>query len=134
MLSFLHCTAGSHLLSILYIVVFQTFSRIQWFVTPWTAAIQASLSPPPGVCSKLMSTESVTPSSHLSCVPLLPLSSILPSIRGSSMCRSAPVSQLSHPLSLLLGTHKLILYVCVSISALPPPRIMKIKTKINKST
>ena len=57
-------------------------SRVQLFATPWTAARQASLSitnsrSPP----KLMSTESVMPSNHLSlCHPLL-LPSIFPSIR-----------------------------------------------------
>ena len=56
------------------------FSRIQLFATPWTAAHQASLSitnsqSPP----KLMSIESVTPSSHLILWhPLLP--SVFPSI------------------------------------------------------
>ena len=65
------------------------FSSVQslsceWlFVTPWTGARQASLSitnswnPP-----KLMSTESIMPSSHLIlCSPLLLLPSIFPSIR-----------------------------------------------------
>ena len=58
-------------------------SRVQLFVTPRTAAHQASLSitnsrnPP-----KAMSTESVIPSSHLIlCCPLLLLPSIFPSIR-----------------------------------------------------
>ena len=65
------------------------FSSVQWiscvrlFVTPWTAARQASLyitnswSPP-----KFMSIESVMPSNHLIfCSPLLLLPSIFPSIR-----------------------------------------------------
>ena len=34
-------------------------------MTPWTAARQASLSPTPGVYSKLVSIESVMPSNHL---------------------------------------------------------------------
>ena len=61
----------------------QSLSRVWLFVTPWTAARQASLS----VTSswsllKLMSAESVIPSNHLIlCHPLLLLPSILPSIR-----------------------------------------------------
>ena len=61
----------------------QSLSHVQFFVTPWTAAYQASLSitnswgPP-----KPMSVESVMPSNHLIlCCPLLLLPSILPSIR-----------------------------------------------------
>ena len=61
----------------------QSLSRVQLFVTPWTAAHQASLcitnsrSPP-----KPMSIESVMPSNHLIlCRPLLLLSSIFPSNR-----------------------------------------------------
>ena len=61
----------------------QSLSRVRLFATPWTAARQASLfitnsrnSP------KLMSIESVMPSSHLIlCRPLLLLPLILPSIR-----------------------------------------------------
>ena len=59
------------------------FSCIQLFVTPWTAAHQASLS----ITNfqsliKLMSIESVIPSNHLIlCRPLLFLPSICPSIR-----------------------------------------------------
>ena len=61
----------------------QLLSRARLFVTPWTAACQASLSiinslSPP----KLMSIELVMPSNHLIlCRPLLPLPSIFPSIR-----------------------------------------------------
>ena len=65
------------------IVIVQSLSCVQLFVTPWTAACHASL------CfsiSKsllnLMSIESVTPSNHLIlCHPLLLLPSIFPSIR-----------------------------------------------------
>ena len=62
---------------------FQSLSRVQLFMTPWTAARQASLSitnsqSPP----KPMSIESVMPSNHLIlCRPLLLLPSIFPSIR-----------------------------------------------------
>ena len=61
----------------------QSFSHVQLFASPWTAACQASLSitsswSPP----KPMSIELVTPSSHLIlCRPLLLLPSIFPSIR-----------------------------------------------------
>ena len=61
----------------------QSLSRVQLFVTPWTAACQASLS----ITNfqrllKLMSIESVIPSNHLIlCHPLLLLPSIFPSIR-----------------------------------------------------
>ena len=55
----------------------------QLFVTPWTAAHQASLSIyNTGSLPKFMSIESVMPSSHLIlCGPLLLLPSIFPSIR-----------------------------------------------------
>ena len=60
----------------------QLLSRVQLFVTPWTTARQASLSVTNSRSSfKLMSIESVMPSSHLiHCHPLL-LPSIFPSIR-----------------------------------------------------
>ena len=60
----------------------QLLSRIQLFVTPWTAAHQASLSITNSQSLlKLMSIESVMPSDHLIlCRPLL-LPSIFPSIR-----------------------------------------------------
>ena len=60
----------------------QLFSHVQLSETPWTAARQASLSIT-NSCSllKLMSIESVMPSSHLIlCRPLLLLPSIFPSI------------------------------------------------------
>ena len=61
----------------------QSLSRVRLFVTPWTAALQASL---PITNSrtllKLMSVESVMPSKHLIfCCPLLLSPSIFPSIR-----------------------------------------------------
>ena len=65
----------------------QLLSRVWLFVTPWTAACQASLS----IINswsllKLMSIESVMPSNHLIlCRPLLLLPSIFPSIRVFAM-------------------------------------------------
>ena len=64
----------------------QSLSHVRLFVTPYTAARQASLSitnsrSPP----EPMSIESVMPSNHLIlCCPLLLLPSIFPSIRVSS--------------------------------------------------
>jgi len=62
---------------------FQSLSRIQLFETPWIAASQASLSITNFQSSlRLMSIESVMPSSHLIlCHPLLFLPPIPPSIR-----------------------------------------------------
>ena len=59
----------------------QSLSRVQLFATPWTAACQASLSITNSRSSpKLMSIESMMPSSHLIlCCPLLLLPSIFPS-------------------------------------------------------
>ena len=61
----------------------QSLSRIWLFVTPWTAAHQASLSfTISQSLLKLMSIEWVMPSNHLIfCHPLLLLPSIFPSIR-----------------------------------------------------
>ena len=58
-------------------------SRVWLFATPWIAAHQASLSiTNPQSSPKLLSIESVMPSSHLIlCRPLLPLPPIPPSIR-----------------------------------------------------
>ena len=58
----------------------QSLSHVQLFVTPWTAALQASLSITNSWgLLKLMSIESVMPSNL--CRPLLLLPSIFPSIR-----------------------------------------------------
>ena len=61
----------------------QSLHRVLLFVTPWTAAHQASLSVSNSwSLLKLMSIELVMPSNHLIlCRPLLLLPSILPSIR-----------------------------------------------------
>ena len=61
----------------------QSLSHVQFFATPWIAARQASLSITNSwSLPKLMSIESVMPSSHLIlCCPLLLLLPIPPSIR-----------------------------------------------------
>ena len=65
------------------LIFVQLFSHVQFFVTPWIAAHQASLSfTISWSLLKLMSIESVIPSNHLIlCFPLLLLPSIFPSIR-----------------------------------------------------
>ena len=64
----------------------QSVSHVQLFMTPWTAARQASLSITNSQSLfKLMSIESVMPSNHLIlCCPLLLPPSIFPSIRALS--------------------------------------------------
>ena len=67
----------------IYFVVVQSLGRVRLFVTPWTAACQASLS---SIISwnllKLMSIGLVIPSNHLLLFcPFLLLPSIFPSIR-----------------------------------------------------
>ena len=64
----------------------QSLSRVRLFMTPWTAALQASLSITNSwSLLKLMSIESVMPSSHLIlCGRLLLPPSIFPNIRVSS--------------------------------------------------
>ena len=63
--------------------VVQPLSHVQFCVTPWTAACQASLSfTISWSLPKFMSIESVMPSNHLIlCRPLLLLPSVFPSIR-----------------------------------------------------
>ena len=63
--------------------VVQSFSCVPFFVTPWTAAYQASLSfTMSWSLFKFMSIELVMPSNHLIfCCPLLLFPSIFPSIR-----------------------------------------------------
>ena len=64
-------------------IVVQLLNHVRLFVTPWTAASQASLSfTISWTLLKLMPIESVMPSNHLIlCCPLLLLPSIFPSIR-----------------------------------------------------
>ena len=68
-------------------------SHVRLFVTPWTAARQASLSITNSQSlPKLMSTELVMPSNHLIlCHPLLLLPSIFPSIRVFSNESALPI-------------------------------------------
>ena len=70
-------------IAVLAISSVQLLSHDRLFVTPWTTACQASLSITNSQSlPKLMSIESVMPSSHLIlCRPLLLLPSIFPSIR-----------------------------------------------------
>ena len=88
--AFFHLLYCCPLASFFHITVFppqfssvQFLSCVQLFVTPWTAACQASLSIINSQSLlKLMSIESVMPSNHLIlCHPLLLLPSIFPSIR-----------------------------------------------------
>ena len=73
----------------------QSLSCVWLFVTPWTAAHQASLSITNSrSLLKLMSTESVMPSNHLLlCHPLLLLNSIFPSIRSFPMSQFFAILQ-----------------------------------------
>ena len=60
----------------------ESLSRVRHLATPWTAACQASLSITNSwSLLKLMSIESVMPSNHLICHPLLLLPSVFPIIR-----------------------------------------------------
>ena len=67
----------------IYVVVFQSLSHVQLFVTPWTAASQTSLSfTISHSLLKLMSIESMMPSNHLIfCHPLLLMPSIFHIVR-----------------------------------------------------
>ena len=82
----------------MFIFVLQSLSRVQLFATPWTAALQASLSfTISQSLLKLRSMESVMPSNHLIlCHPLL-LPSIFPSIQVFSYEEAkVPEFQLQH--------------------------------------
>ena len=87
-------------------VVQFTLSRVRIFLTPWTAACQASLSITNFWSSpKLMTIESVMPSSHLIlCHPFLLLPLIPPSIRvfsnESTLCMRWPKYWISFGISL----------------------------------
>ena len=66
-----------------FVIIVQLFSHVWLFVTPWTAACQASQSfTMSQSLLKFTSTELVIPSNHfILCHPLLPLPSIFPSIQ-----------------------------------------------------
>ena len=76
-------TIRNYLSFLFQFISVQSFSHVWLFVTPWTVACQASLSITNSwSLLKLMSIESVIPSSHLIlCRPLLLLPPIPPSIR-----------------------------------------------------
>ena len=77
---------GSHSAAFCLYVAVHSLSHVLLFVTPWTAARQASLALTISQSSpKFMSIELVMPSNQLIlCCPLLLLLSVLPSIRGFS--------------------------------------------------
>ena len=89
------------------LVAVQSLSHVQLFMTPWTAALQASLSfSISQSLLKLMSIKSVMPSNHLIlCRPLLRLPSIFPSIRvfssESALCIRWPKYRASASASVL---------------------------------
>ena len=129
-LNWTECTPEINVTYVNYVVV-QSPSCAQLFTTPWTTAYQASLS---FIISqsflKLMSIESVMPSSHLIlCCPLLPLCSIFPSVRvfsnESALCIRWPrywsfTFSISLPMSIqgwfLLGWIDLILLLSQGLS------------------
>ena len=92
-------------------VVVQSLSCVQLFVSPWTALRQAALSSTVSRSFlRLMSIESVMPSSHLIlCRPLLLLSSVFPSIRVFSNESALWVAKIlerhfqHHPVGVYLG-------------------------------
>ena len=68
------------------VVVFQLLSHVQLFVTPQSAALQASLSITNSRSSLKLMSESVMLSNHIIlCHPLLLLPSIFPSIKVFSI-------------------------------------------------
>ena len=77
----------------------QSLSRVRFFATPWITARQASLSITHSRSSlRLMSIESVMPSSHLIlCRPLLLLPPIPPSIRVFFNDKQHPFTPCLHP-------------------------------------
>ena len=98
---FLWSFLGSHILDSFHILqclplsrdhnVVQSLSHVRLFVTPWTAACQASLTNSQSLL-KLMSIELMMPTKHLSlCHLLLLLSSIFPSIRDFSNESAFPI-------------------------------------------
>ena len=97
-------------------VVLQSLSHVQLFVTPWTAARQAScpsLSPVLMSLLRLMFTKLVMPSNHLALCHSLLLPSIFPSIRVFS---NKSASRLFVSGTQSIGT---------SVSALVPPMFIQ---------
>ena len=78
-----NCVNGLKWVVHLFVIQFSSVICVWLFVTPWTAARQASLSITNAQSFlKLMSIKSVMPSNHLKlCCPLLLLPTIFPSIR-----------------------------------------------------
>ena len=76
-----------YLLSVRFVLLFQSLSHALFFATPWTAAHQASLSfTIPWSLGQLTSIESGMPSNHLvRCYPLFLLPSIFPRVRYFSV-------------------------------------------------
>ena len=76
-----------------YMSSVQSLSHVQFFVTPWTVAHEASLST--GNTQSLLKLMSTMPSNHLIlCWPLLLLPSIFPSIRVFSSESVLPIKVL----------------------------------------
>ena len=72
------------------VVVVQLVSHVQLFVTPWTAACQASLSfTISQSLLKFMSIESVMPSNHFTLLPASPLTVNLSQHQGLSQLVSS---------------------------------------------
>ena len=92
----------------------QLLSRVRLFVTPWTAAHQASLSITNSRSSpRLTSIDSMMPSSHLIlCRPLLLPPSIFPSIRVFSNESALPIrwpKYWSFSFSICISKHHIVL-------------------------
>ena len=87
------CHCQLCILSILQFSSVQLLSCVRLFLTPWTAALQASLSITNSrSLPKLMSIELVMPSNHLIlCRPLLLLPPIFPSIKVFSNESALPI-------------------------------------------
>ena len=95
--------------SVYHIVVVQLLSRVQLFVTPWTAAHQASLSSTISwSLLSFMSTESEIPSNHL--IPLTPFSSCPQPFPASG---SFPMSWLFTSVGQRIGASAIVLPVSI---------------------
>ena len=101
----------------------QSLSHVRLFVTPWTAACQASLSITNSRSSlKLMSIKSVMPSSHLIlCCPLLLLPPIPPSIRVFSNEAALQWHEVAKALEFQLSHVRLFATPWTAAHQAPPP-------------